>query len=69
MSDYPKWLYHAEHEARIVRDSDAHKALGPGWVESPALIEKVKAPEAPKAVEPKKPGRPKKIEPKEGVSA
>jgi hypothetical protein len=37
---YPKWLYHAEKEAVIVPDEAAHKALGAGWVESPALCEK-----------------------------
>ena len=42
---YPKWLYHAEKEARIVQDEAAHKALGAEWVESPAAFEK-KAPEA-----------------------
>jgi hypothetical protein len=42
---YPKWLYHAEKEACMVRDLEAHKAMGPGWVESPALI---KRPEGPK---------------------
>lgn len=35
MSQYPKWLYHATHEARVVPDEAAHKALGSGWHESP----------------------------------
>jgi hypothetical protein len=33
---YPKWLYHPTKEALIVPDEAAHKALGPGWYESPA---------------------------------
>jgi hypothetical protein len=33
---YPKWLYHAEQEARIVKDAAAHASLGAGWLESPA---------------------------------
>lgn len=41
---YPKWLYHAEHEARIVDGEEAHEALGPGWEESPADL-KPRAPE------------------------
>jgi len=33
---YPKWLYHSEKPATLVQDEAAHKALGPGWYESPA---------------------------------
>lgn len=47
MSQYPKWLYHASQEPRIVADEAAHKALGPGWAESPADAKA--APAAPKA--------------------
>jgi hypothetical protein len=35
---YPKWLYHPTKEAVIVTDEAAHKALGAGWVESPADV-------------------------------
>jgi hypothetical protein len=46
VSSYPKWLYHPTREAVVVLDEAAHKALGPGWVESPA--EAVKPAEPPK---------------------
>lgn len=32
---YPKWLYHPTKEPRIVADEEAHKSLGPEWVEAP----------------------------------
>ena len=38
MSSYPKWLYHPTKEAVVVQDEAAHKALGAGWVESPADV-------------------------------
>ena len=41
MSTYPKWLYHAAREAVVVADEAAHKALGPGWFESPADVRAV----------------------------
>jgi hypothetical protein len=44
MSSYPKWLYHPTREPTVVADEAAHKALGPGWVESPADIHKAHAP-------------------------
>lgn len=37
---FPKWLYHATQEAVVVSDEAAEKALGPGWVESPADVKK-----------------------------
>lgn len=46
MSSYPKWLYHPTKEATVVPDEAAYKALGQGWVESPA---DVKPPEPKKA--------------------
>lgn len=36
MASYPKWLYHPTKEAVVVQDEAAHKAMGPGWFESPA---------------------------------
>jgi hypothetical protein len=36
MASYPKWLYHPSKDAVVVPDEEAHKALGPGWYESPA---------------------------------
>jgi hypothetical protein len=38
---YPSWRYHPEHEARIVASEEAEKALGAGWVHSPADIKPV----------------------------
>lgn len=38
LMSYPKWLYHSTQEARIAPDEAAHKALGAGWVESPADV-------------------------------
>lgn len=32
---YPKCLYHATEEMRVVRNEAEHKALGPDWYESP----------------------------------
>lgn len=56
---YPKWLYHPTLPARIVPDEAAHKALGAGWVESPADCV---APEAAPVVDDRepKPAKPKK---------
>lgn len=50
MSSYPKWLYHPGKAPVVVEDEAAHKALGAGWVETPAIA--VKAPEPTKAPEP-----------------
>lgn len=33
---YPKWIYHPEKGALIVRDEAEHEAMGSGWAESPA---------------------------------
>lgn len=33
--EFPKWKYHDAHEAVVVQDADAEKALGPGWRDSP----------------------------------
>lgn len=33
--DYPKWLYHATEEARIVANEEEHSSLGAGWHEEP----------------------------------
>ena len=35
MEQYPKWLYHAESDPKLVNDPDEHEALGAGWEESP----------------------------------
>jgi hypothetical protein len=34
-TEYPKWLYHASEDPKIVNDPDEHEALGEGWRESP----------------------------------
>ena len=44
MSSYPKWLYHPHKDALVVQDEAAHKALGLGWYESPALFPKTADP-------------------------
>ncbi len=30
---YPKYVHHANHEPRLVRDPEEHAALGEGWTE------------------------------------
>lgn len=47
MSSYPKWLYHPTQAACVVSDEAAHKALGAGWVESPADVKRPVAPAQP----------------------
>lgn len=44
-ASYPKWLYHPSKEAVVVQDEEAHKALGAGWVESPAEYRKAPPPD------------------------
>lgn len=34
---YPKWQYHASEPARLVNNAEEEKALGPGWVDNPAI--------------------------------
>lgn len=53
MKAYPKWLYHPSKPATVVDDEAAHKALGAGWVESPADVrpEQPAPPTPPKAEE------------------
>lgn len=41
---YPKFLYHAEYEPKIVYSAEEHAAMGPGWVESPADLPQAQAP-------------------------
>jgi hypothetical protein len=53
MSSYPKWLYHYSKPATVVPDEAAHKALGAGWVESPADTKPEAPPEPKPATEPK----------------
>lgn len=48
---YPKWLYHQTKEAVIVHDLEQEKALGEGWVESPALFSDEVKPLDPPAIE------------------
>ncbi|WP_347467527.1 hypothetical protein [Burkholderia stagnalis] len=35
MTFYPKWLYHDEHGAALVRDEAQEDALGDGWTGTP----------------------------------
>lgn len=39
MNQFPKWLYHAELPARIVKTPEEQIALGEGWADSPAAFE------------------------------
>lgn len=63
MASYPKWLYHPSKPAVVVDGEAAHRALGAGWVESPADFRTEAAPQpAPHvepAPEPKKPHKSK----------
>jgi hypothetical protein len=43
---YPKWKYHRTKEPVIVHDPEQEAALGPGWYESPADVEREAEPEA-----------------------
>ena len=54
-NDYPKYLFHkTAPTGLLVADEAAEKALGSGWVESPAeLTKKQTAPAAPAAAEEK----------------
>ena len=36
--EYPKFLYHKKHQAKIVHSKEEQLALGKEWVESPVLI-------------------------------
>lgn len=31
MIDYPRWMFHREHEMRLVQNEEEEAALGPGW--------------------------------------
>lgn len=51
IKQYPKWVYHKEHKAKIVNDQAEHEALAEGWVDSPADIEKVSIEVLPEEIE------------------
>ena len=34
--EYPKWIYHKTHPAKIVNDPAEHESHGREWKESPA---------------------------------
>lgn len=36
---YPKWIYHAEEEAKVVHSKAEHEAAGKGWFETPVVAE------------------------------
>lgn len=60
---FPCFMYHAEHGARLFRTRDEFSEAGSGWVDTPAKLTEPK--EAPEPVsEPGKrgPGRPKKTQ-------
>lgn len=57
---YPKWKYHAEKPAVMVRSAEEEKALGVGWAESPAVfVEKVGEPSSKEPA--KKPSKKPKV--------
>lgn len=31
MIDYPRWMFHREHEMKLVQNEEEEAALGPGW--------------------------------------
>ena len=33
--EFPKWMYHEKHGARLVEDESGAEALGGGWSETP----------------------------------
>jgi hypothetical protein len=58
---YPIWKFHAKKnpEGLIVRSEAEDKALGDGWVESPAQFEKASAPEVKTESKPEPKAEPK----------
>ncbi len=71
MSEYPRWGYHAEKPAVIIKSAEHHKKLGEGYYKTPtdlarALVsasqdnELMSEEEFP--IPKRKPGRPKKDE-------
>lgn len=44
--DYPKWKYHKTRKAMLVRSPAVELALGDGWVDSPAVFDEKKGPDA-----------------------
>lgn len=39
MKHFPSWRYHKDKEAVIIHSEAEEKALGAGWVESPADVD------------------------------
>lgn len=39
MIHFPKWKYHKEKKAVVVKTPEEEKALGPGWADSPAAFQ------------------------------
>lgn len=48
--EYPKWIYHKEEKACIVKNAEEHKQKGAGWHESPADCKEAKNEEVKKPV-------------------
>ena len=40
--EYPKWRYHPDKKACVVKDFDAEKALGADWYDTQALADAAK---------------------------
>jgi hypothetical protein len=58
--DFPCFMYHAEHGARVFDAPEALQEAGSGWVDTPAKLPNEQ--KSAEVVEKRKPGRPKKAE-------
>jgi hypothetical protein len=54
MIEFPKWKYHKNRKAQLVKNAEEEEALGPGWADSPAAFQTKKpAPAEPEYSAPK----------------
>jgi hypothetical protein len=44
MMNFPCWMYHAEHGARLFADAEEFAAAGFGWADNPAAAEELAYP-------------------------
>jgi hypothetical protein len=44
MIEFPKWKYHKDGKAQLVKSAEEEEALGPGWADSPAAFQTKPAP-------------------------
>lgn len=63
MEDFRRVIYHADHEPKIIMDSEFHPYEKEGWCDTPARVYDAKKVDLASATvtvkEPKKAGRPK----------